>query len=237
MRKKNIFKMDFLSVSFLIIAITLVIVGVTDFISISRFAETSAGNEAKGIAISVANNIDGDKFKEVIKVGKSSPYYEEVRLKLNRTLNDVGLKYLTIITVNGEKLNYIIDGSEPNSEDFSDYMSEDIVGNNTLKEKFAKQEIGYSEMYKDETWGYSLSAVAPIKDSKGEIVAWVEADMLVKDIKQSINIFILRLALVLFFALVVLFIMIRFINKNPFVALAHLQFYKKKYLDIYFFSL
>ena len=212
MRKKNIFKMDFLSVSFLIIAITLVIVGVTDFISISRFAETSAGNEAKGIAISVANNIDGDKFKEVIKVGKSSPYYEEVRLKLNRTLNDVGLKYLTIITVNGEKLNYIIDGSEPNSEDFSDYMSEDIVENNTLKEKFAKQEIGYSEMYKDETWGYLLSAVAPIKDSKGEIVAWVEADMSVKDIKQSINIFILRLALVLFFALVVLFIMIRFIN-------------------------
>ena len=129
MRKKNIFKMDFLSVSFLIIAITLVIVGVTDFISISRFAETSAGNEAKGIAISVANNIDGDKFKEVIKVGKSSPYYEEVRLKLNRTLNDVGLKYLTTITVNGEKLNYIIDGSEPNSEGFSDYMSEDIVEN------------------------------------------------------------------------------------------------------------
>ena len=214
MRKKNIFRMDFLSVSFLIIAITLVIVGVTDFISISRFAETSAGNEAKGIAISVANNIDGDKFKEVIKVGKSSPYYEEVRLKLNRTLNDVGLKYLTTITVNGEKLNYIIDGSEPNSEDFSDYMSEDIVENNTLKEKFAKQEIGYSEMYKDEVWGYLLSAVAPIKDSKGEIVAWVEADMSVKDIRQSINIFIIRLALVLFFALVVLFIMIRFINKN-----------------------
>lgn len=214
MRKKNIFRMDFLSVSFLIIAITLVIVGVTDFISISRFAETSAGNEAKGIAISVANNIDGDKFKEVIKVGKSSPYYEEVRLKLNRTLNDVGLKYLTTITVNGEKLNYIIDGSEPNSEDFSDYMSEDIVENNTLKEKFSKQEIGYSEMYKDEVWGYLLSAVAPIKDSKGEIVAWVEADMSVKDIRQSINIFIIRLALVLFFALVVLFIMIRFINKN-----------------------
>ena len=214
MRKKNIFKMDFLSVSFLIIAITLVIVGVTDFISISRFAETSAGNEAKGIAISVANNIDGDKFKEVIKVGKSSPYYEEVRLKLNRTLNDVGLKYLTIITVNGEKLNYIIDGSEPNSEDFSDYMSEDIVENTMLKEFFDKKIVGYSEMYKDETWGYLLSAVAPIKDSKGEIVAWVEADMSVKDIKQSINIFILRLALVLFFALVVLFIMIRFINKN-----------------------
>lgn len=214
MRKKNIFRMDFLSVSFLIIAITLVIVGVTDFISISKFAETSAGNEAKGIAISVANNIDGDKFKEVIKVGKSSPYYEEVRLKLNRTLNDVGLKYLTTITVNGEKLNYIIDGSEPNSEDFSDYMSEDIVENNTLKEKFTKQEIGYSEMYKDEVWGYLLSAVAPIKDSKGEIVAWVEADMSVKDIRQSINIFIIRLALVLFFALVVLFIMIRFINKN-----------------------
>ena len=93
-------------------------------------------------------------------------------------------------------------------------MSEDIVGNNTLKEKFAKKEIGYSEMYKDEVWGYLLSAVAPIKDSKGEIVAWVEADMSVKDIRQSINIFIIRLALVLFFALVVLFIMIRFINKN-----------------------
>mgnify|MGYP003547814221 FL=1 len=214
MRKKNIFKMDFLSVSFLVIAITLVIVGVTDFISISRFAETSAGNEAKGIAISVANNIDGDKFKEVIKVGKSSPYYEEVRLKLNRTLNDVGLKYLTTITVNGEKLNYIIDGSEPNSEDFSDYMSEDSLENTMLKEFFDKKIVGYSEMYKDETWGYLLSAVAPIKDSKGEIVAWVEADMSVKDIKQSINIFILRLALVLFFALVVLFIMIRFINKN-----------------------
>ena len=86
MRKKNIFKMDFLSVSFLVIAITLVIVGVTDYISISKFAETSAGNEAKGIAISVANNIDGDKFKKIIETGKSNLYYEEVRVKLNKTL-------------------------------------------------------------------------------------------------------------------------------------------------------
>ncbi len=214
MRKKNIFKMDFLSVSFLVIAITLVIVGVTDYISISKFAETSAGNEAKGIAISVANNIDGDKFKKIIETGKSNLYYEEVRVKLNKTLNDVGLKYLTTITVNGDKLNYIVDGSEPNSDDFSDYMREDSLENTMLKEFFDKKIVGYSEMYKDETWGYLLSAVAPIKDSKGEIVAWVEADMSVKDIKQSINIFILRLALVLFFALVVLFIMIRFINKN-----------------------
>lgn len=214
MRKKNIFKMDFISASFLVIAITLVIIGVTDFISISRFAETSAGNEAKGIAISVANSIEGDKFKEVIKMGKSSPYYEEVRINLNKTLNDVGLKYLTTITVNGDKLNFIVDGSEPNSEDFSDYMSEDIVENNTLKEKFAKQETGYSEMYKDEMWGYLLSAVAPIKDSKGEIVAWVEADMSVKDIRQSIDIFIIRLVLVLFFAFIVLFLMTRFIKRN-----------------------
>ena len=213
MRKKNIFKMDFLSVSFLVIAITLVIVGVTDFISLSRFAETSAGNEAKGIAISVANNIDGDKFKKIIETGKSNLYYEEVRVKLNKTLNDVGLKYLSTITVNGDKFNYIVDGSEPNSDDFSDYMSEESLKNTMLKEFFDKKIVGYSEMYKDETWGYLLSAVAPIKDSKGEIVAWVEADMSVNDIKQSINIFILRLALVLFFALVVLFIMRKFCFK------------------------
>ena len=156
----------------------------------------------------------GDKFKKIIETGKSNLYYEEVRVKLNKTLNDVGLKYLTTITVNGDKLNYIVDGSEPNSDDFSDYMREDSLENTMLKEFFDKKIVGYSEMYKDEVWGYLLSAVAPIKDSKGEIVAWVEADMSVKDIRQSINIFIIRLALVLFFALVVLFIMIRFINKN-----------------------
>ena len=214
MGKKNIFKLDFLSGAFLVIAITLVIIGVTDFISISKFGEKSAGNEAKGIAISVANSINGDNFKEIIKNGKTNSYYEEIRKKLNKTLNDVGLKYLTTITVNGEKLNYIVDGSEPNSDDFSDYMSEDTIENNTLKELFAKQEIGYSEMYKDETWGYLLSAVAPIKDSSGNIVAWVEADMSVKDIKQNINIFEIRLTLALSFALLILIIMLIFIKRN-----------------------
>lgn len=214
MKKNNMFKMGFLNISFLIIAVTLVIIGITNFISIRNFAGNSAGNQAKGIALSVANSIDGDKFKEVIGKGKNVPYFEEVRKNLNNTLKDGGLKYLTTIIVDNNKMNYIVDGSEPNTDDFSDYMSEDVVDNEELKKLFEDKLTGYSKMYKDPDWGYLLSAVAPIKDSAGNIVAWVEADISVADIKKSINIFELKLTLALGFALVILLIMLNFIKSN-----------------------
>ena len=65
----------------------------------------------------------------------------------SKTLNDVGLKYLTTITVNGDKLNYIVDGSEPNSDDFSDYMREDSLENTMLKEFFDTYEGGFIKFH------------------------------------------------------------------------------------------
>ncbi len=214
MKENNKFKMSFLNISFIIIALTLVVVGITDFISISSFAEKQAGERAEGIAVSLAENIDAEKFKDVISNGKSSPYYEELRVKMNKSLQKTGVKYVTTMLINGNKINYLVDGSEPNTEDFSDYMSEGEITNDRLMTIISSNEIGYSDMYKDETWSYLLSAVAPIIDNSGKTIAWVEADISVLDIKKEIRFFMLRLIIVLVFALTVVFFMINFIRTN-----------------------
>lgn len=214
MKEKNNFKMGFLNISFIIIALTLAIVGITDFISISSFAEKQAGRRAEGIAVSLAENIDTEKFKDVINNGKSSPYYEELRVKMNKTLEKTGVKYLSTMLIDGNKIHYLVDGSDPNTEDFSDYMSEDEVVNKRLINIISKNEIGYSDMYKDDQWGYLLSAVAPVTDNSGKIIAWVEADISVLDIKREIRFFMLRLVIVLIFALTIVFFMLNFIRTN-----------------------
>ncbi len=193
MSKKNIFKMGFLNISFIVITLTLLLIGITDFISFSNFAEEAAGREAKGIVISVAKSIDGDRFEEVIKNGKKSNYYEELRVKMNNTLNETGVKYLSTVTINGEKMSYVVDGSDKNSEEFSDYKSEEDIGNDQLTKYFNEKTIGYTKMFKDPTWGYLLSAVAPINNSKGEVIGWVETDIGVKDIKDKIIFFTSRI--------------------------------------------
>lgn len=214
MGKKNGFRMGFLSFSFVVIALTLIVIGATDFISFSSFAKEAAGREAKGIVISIAKSVNGDKFEEIIEKGENSSYYEELRRNLNNTLHETGVKYLSTIVINGEKMRYIVDGSDPDTDDFSEYNSEEEIGNENLTGYFTEKTIGYTEMYKDPTWGYLLSAVAPIKNSKGEIVGWVETDIAVKDIMDKINTFTLRLVLSLSFALGIIYLMINFIKRN-----------------------
>ena len=212
--KKTSLKMGFLNTSFIIIALTLFIVGITEYFSISKFAEVEAGKEAKGIATSVSKLIVGDKFLEVIREGKTNSYYEELRVQLNNTLKETGVLYLSTIIVNGDRLNFIVDGTDKNSEDFSDYMDEGEVSNERLKEAIENKKSAYSEIYKDPTWGQMVSAVVPIKTKNGEIVAWVQADIAVKEIENKINFFALRLIISLSFALIIVYAMINYIKRN-----------------------
>ena len=213
MKKTNL-KMGFLNTSFIIIALTLFIVGITEYFSISKFAEEEAGKEAKGIASSVSKLIVGDKFLEVIKGGKTHPYYEELRVQLNNTLKDTGVLYLSTVIVQGDKLNFIVDGTDKNSEDFSEYMDEGEVSNKRLKDAIENKKSAYSEIYNDPTWGQMVSAIAPIETKNGEIIAWVQADIAVKDITNKINFFALRLIVSLSFALIIVYVMIRYIKSN-----------------------
>ena len=213
MKKTNL-KMGFLNTSFIIIALTLFIVGITEYFSISKFAEEEAGKEAKGIASSVSKLIVGDKFLEVIKGGKTHPYYEELRVQLNNTLKDTGVLYLSTVIVKGDKLNFIVDGTDKNSEDFSEYMDEGEVSNKRLKDAIENKKSAYSEIYNDPTWGQMVSAIAPIETKNGEIIAWVQADIAVKDITNKINFFALRLIVSLSFALIIVYVMIRYIKSN-----------------------
>lgn len=214
MNKKINFKLGFLNVSFVAIAFTLLFIGVSNYLSILEFSEKEAGNEASGIAISIAKSIGAEKFAGVIKNGKSDSYYEELRVRLNNTLKETGAKYLTTVIIKEDKLNFIVDGSDPNSEDFSEYMDTDEFGNDELKDLFTSGKNGYTSMFKDPIWGYLLSAVAPIKDSNGTIIAFVEADISVSAIKAKINMFTIKLAISLGFALLVAFVMILFIKQN-----------------------
>lgn len=138
------------------------------------------GNQAYKAAYSAAQFIDGDRLKEVIgAMDANHPYYNELQSRLNETRSTLGLEYLYTMTKDksGEYI-YVVDGSEPNSEDFSKLGDveeyEGYLGNFELAMK--GQEVKDDFAFNNK-WGDLVSAYIPIHDSKGNVVAFLGADL------------------------------------------------------------
>jgi len=138
------------------------------------------GNQAYKAAYAAAEFVDGDKLSEIITVmDEGHPYYEELRERLNQARRTLGLEYLYTMTKD-ESGNYIyvVDGSEPDSEDFShlgdveDFEAyfhnfELAMGGQIIKDDFAL----------NNQWGDLVSSYIPIRNSEGKVIAFLGADL------------------------------------------------------------
>ena len=130
--------------------------------------------------------IDGDRVGEYIETGETDEYYEEISRLLNVIAKDAGLRYLYVVIPQENGLLYVWDAQPEHNarplldlwEYSSDYPRDAAeAAFNDGKEQFRAYH------YKDMDLA---TAISPLKDSKGNTVAIVAADLLVPRIREGI---------------------------------------------------
>ncbi len=177
----------------------------------------------KGIAVlrTTALSIDIEKYKELVESMDSSlPYYDELRKYLLNVRNQNEMKYLFTESFmkDGAATMYVVDGGEPDSEDFSnlgdlvneygEIDTEEVI--NALKGGIPS----YTELQKNEHWGFLQSCYYPLIDKQGKVVGVLACDFDAAEVYQRAISFIAVYIIVLLVVLIVLcLVIIIYINK------------------------
>lgn len=133
-----------------------------------------------------ADFIDGDRIAEYIETGETDKYYEEISRLLNDMAEDAGLRYLYVVIPQEDGLLYVWDAQPEHHarplldlwEYSSDYPRDAAEA---AYEDGTEQFRAYH--YKDMDLA---TAISPLKDSKGNTVAIVAADLLIPRIREGI---------------------------------------------------
>ena len=133
-----------------------------------------------------ADFIDGDKVSEYVETGVTDEYYDEISRLLNVIAEDAGLRYLYVVIPQENGLLYVWDAQPEHDarplldlwEYSSDYPQDAAeAAYNESTEQFR------AYRYKDMDLA---TAISPLKDSTGNTVAIVAADLLIPHIREGI---------------------------------------------------
>lgn len=169
--------------------------GVISYNKVVDFGTRFNGDHTKTVAVFAKNLVDGDSLSHVIQTGEEySAYANSLREKLRNIRDQTNMKYLYTFYKTGNEFRYAIEGGDPDTEDYSpmnsvaDFDKDDIpLISNTIE----KQDVGYTPITHDETYGWMVTCYAPIVNSKGEVVAIlgcdIEAETVISEIRSYRN--------------------------------------------------
>lgn len=213
-----------------IIIVCFVIQGVTLSFFIDYYADKlvleATGTVTHGILEAIAGDIDAEQYERLVKnLDSSDPYYEQLRVHLNKMRDQFQLMYLYTESYDSSGITvYIVDGNDINSEDFSD------IGNkvNTDDEIVDTKET--IECLNNGTFGFGISSFDgvtlissyyPITNSSGDIIGVLGADFNATEVKQSkqefVKVFIVIIAAFAIIICIMMIILLRLILKPLFV--------------------
>lgn len=133
---------------------------------------------AKSYSRIIANNVDGNKAKEYILTGTTDEYYFEIYRIMKGMVDNADLRYLYVFIPEEQGIRYIWDSqSDDDSRPLldiwyyeGDYPKEDVLNSYNSGEEFFRT-YSYGDM--------KLAAyVVPMRDSNNNVVALVEADII-----------------------------------------------------------
>ena len=133
-----------------------------------------------------ADTIDGDRISKYTETGETDEYYEQISRLLNDIAENADLRYLYVVIPQENGLRYVWDAQPGHDarplmdlwEYSSDYPRDAAeTAYNSGKEEFR------AYRYKDMDLA---TAISPLKDSKGNTVAIVAADILIPRIREGI---------------------------------------------------
>ena len=169
-------------------------------------AKVKAYNTAKAAAMA----IDADRISDFLREGKEAYGYketEDVLYYIWKSATDV--EYLYALTIDEEHVTFVFDmydretGTEADAYAPGDQVEVEEEFKPHLPSLLAGEEI--EPVVSDNTWGWTLTAYYPVKNSNGATVCYTGADISMHDLTNYVQAFILRVALILsgFFVLII----------------------------------
>lgn len=154
--------------------------------------EQMYGNDALDISVSVANGINPDEFKSIVKsLDVNSKDYKNIHKILYNTKLETDVLYVySFIRTAEDEITYIVDGSDTiesgNNDapgvtaDLADYEPSLMKTLNTNKPSSSK--LVYSDEY-----GYNISGYSPIVDNDDKVIGYVGCDIIAQDYYTTLS--------------------------------------------------
>lgn len=154
--------------------------------------EQMYGNDALDISVSVANGINPDEFKSIVKsLDVNSKDYKNIHKILYNTKLETDVLYVySFIRTAEDEITYIVDGSDTiesgNNDapgvtaDLADYEPSLMKTLNTNKPSSSK--LVYSDEY-----GYTISGYSPIVDNDDKVIGYVGCDIIAQDYYTTLS--------------------------------------------------
>ncbi len=145
------------------------------------------GEIAFAVARATANHIDGDKIQGYLDTKEKDEHYDEIQNLIDSNVNEFGLQYHYVFAPVGNEYIYLWGAGESaalgvKGDDLSD--NELTEFQSLLKGEPQEFKISYSDKY-----GLCGTALVPVYDSEGKIVAVVGVDFPMPAIMQTILMF------------------------------------------------
>lgn len=165
--------------------------------------EDTVGNTALSILKQIITEIDVEKFVNIKNPSDiDTPYYKETHEKFSAAMKLLGIEYLyTMRKADNGKLEYVIDGTDSESEDFSSPGDVEEETSEIMNLTMINGNPGYEFSY-TERWGELISAYLPFKNSEGEIIGMIAADFQANDASKNINMVIKNIVVVVVIILI-----------------------------------
>ncbi|MDE7479599.1 MAG: SpoIIE family protein phosphatase [Lachnospiraceae bacterium] len=194
-------------------------------------------DKAQGIVRMLANEVDADAVAMYLESGQTDAAYEQMLKHFNNVKKNTSeLSYLYLFVPYEDHFTYILDA----------YTDQDDMRNiSKLGDAFSYGEIEYQYLIpdiknkqpsknvifgKDEGFGKTVSAWAPVVDDNNELVAVVEADYVLKNLQDQINSYMVGIMLFLVISMIVILGgVLHVMKKNVTIPLEKLTLYVNSY--------
>ena len=147
--------------------------------------ERGYGETALFVADSLSKFLDGERVRRYVETRQKDDYYHEV-LKLMKSIRaNSEIQYFFVVVLDGKDVRYVWDTGEGDLWVPDDEFEEDEIRSfdNVLRQRIDKG----CYIHRSETYGYLMSAVAPIRGADGRPVAVAEVDISMDYIDQQID--------------------------------------------------
>lgn len=158
------------------IIITCVVLGIYSFVKISDSMNTAAENKVFSASAAMAGFIDGDLIKTWKSGDENTAEYKDYLTRCRKIKDEIGLTYLYVLTKDSSSSTGLIYLFDTDIESETPIGSEfEETSNESMDIAFGGKSAVTPEPYTD-TFGTFKTGYAPVKDSRGTVVAVVAAD-------------------------------------------------------------
>lgn len=186
-----------------------------------KSVEGASGEQAITIATNISKYIDENKYKELIENPSETPLYWELRKQLNELREHNGVLYVYTYAVPKEdgEVTFLVDGMPVDDTENAAAIGDTSSGTTVENLQRAAEEGAYHTDIISNEFGEFVSGVTPLKDSSGEIYAYLGVDIdasYIKSISTTIGKAVLPTLVLMFvvITLVLLVIMYVFIKRT-----------------------